>query len=138
MDENVITSWIDGMAFESELGGHKIIVDASEEFGGMNRGPRPKAMLLSALGGCTGMDVIAILDKMKLKPESFRVEVSADTQKEHPKVYDMIHVKYIFKGKDLPHEKLEKAVNLSRDKYCAVNAMLGKSAVISAEIIVED
>lgn len=138
MDEQVITRWIDGMAFESEPGGHKIIVDASDEFGGRNRGARPKTLLLSALGGCTGMDVISILTKMRVYPESFRVEVSAEVQRDHPKIYENIHVRYIFKGSELPYEKLESAVNLSRERYCAVNAMLGKSSLISAEIITED
>ena len=138
MDEKVITRWIDGMAFESEPGGYKIIVDASEEFGGRNRGARPKTLLLSALGGCTGMDVISILGKMRIHPESFRIEVSAEAQKDHPKIYEKIHVRYIFKGSELPYEKLESAVNLSRERYCAVNAMLGKSALISAEIVIED
>jgi putative redox protein len=138
MDEQVITRWVDGMAFESEVGDYKIIVDASEEFGGMNRGPRPKALLLTALGGCTGMDVIAILGKMRIYPASFRVEVSAETKKDHPKIYEKIHIRYIFKGRDLPYDKLETAVSYSRERYCAVNAMLGKSALMSVEIITED
>jgi len=138
MDEQVITRWTEGMAFESDFGDHRIIIDASDEFGGANKGPRPKTLLLSALGGCTGMDVIALLGKMRIHPESFRVEVSAETQKVHPKIYEKIHVKYIFRGKDLPFEKLETAVNFSIERYCAVNAMLGKSALMSAEIIIED
>ena len=138
MSEMVTTSWAGAMTFESEIGEHKIILDASTEFGGTNKGPRPKTLLLSALAGCTGMDVIAILNKMRIKPDGFRIEASGIASEVHPKIFTKIHLKYIFQGTNLPFEKLENAVNLSRERYCAVNAMLGKAADITAEIVVED
>lgn len=125
------------MAFEAEVNGHKIMLDAADNVGGENRGPRPKALLLVGLAGCTAMDVISILKKMRVEPSYFNVEVEGELTEEHPKYYDKIHLKYVFRGDDLPMAKLEKAVNLSQDRYCGVSAMLGKSSQLSHEIIVE-
>ena len=125
------------MAFEAEVNGHKIMLDAADSVGGENKGPRPKALLLVGLAGCTAMDVISILKKMRVQPSYFNVEVEGELTEEHPKYYDKIHLKYVFRGEDLPMAKLEKAVNLSQDRYCGVSAMLGKSSKLSHEIIVE-
>jgi len=123
------------LAFDVELQGHRFTVDADESVGGKDRGPRPKALLLSGLAGCTGMDVASILGKMKMPYDSFAVEIDAETTDEHPKVYRSITVRYIFTGKELDRTKIEKAVNLSQEKYCGVSAMLGKTAEITSEII---
>ncbi|MEI6747610.1 MAG: OsmC family protein [Bacteroidales bacterium] len=138
MSDNVEVKWIDSMAFEAEVSNHKIILDASEAVGGNDRGPRPKALTLASLGGCSGMDVISILAKMRVVPEKFRMTITGDLSEEHPKVYNTITIIYHFKGKDLPLDKLEKAVNLSQERYCGVSAMLGKSAKIIARIEVEE
>ncbi len=130
----VVTSWLEDMAFDSEVNGHHIIIDAEEKFGGKDRGPRPKFLTLTSLTGCTGMDVIAILNKMRIKPESFRVIAEAELATEHPKVFTKIHLIYEFKGKDLPMDKLEKAVNLSQDRYCSISAMLRKALDLTYEI----
>lgn len=130
--------WSGDMAFKAEVNGFTLNIDADEKVGGKNSGPRPKPLLLVALGGCTGMDVVSILAKMRIVPDYFNVEIEANQTEEHPKYYDKIHLKYIFRGKDLPMAKLEKAVNLSQDRYCGVNAMLGKAAEISQEIIIEE
>ena len=127
-------SWIGNMAFETEMDGHKVVIDAGEESGGNNMGPRPKKMMLTALAGCTGIDVIMILKKMKVFPESFQVIVEADVTDEHPKHYYKIKVIYQFKGKDLPMEKLEKAVKLSETTYCGVTAVYKKAMEIASEI----
>ncbi len=126
----------EGMAFDVELEGHKFTIDAAEEFGGKNYGPTPKPLLLSALAGCTGMDVVSLLRKMKVPFDSFVVEVDGDTTDEHPKVYKAIRVRYILKGSGLEEnrDKIEKAVELSRTKYCGVAAMLGKTAALTYEI----
>jgi len=84
------------------------------------------------------MDVISILGKMRVKPDYFNVEVSGELSDEHPKYYHKINIRYIFKGKDLPLEKLEKAVNLSQDRYCGVSEMLKRAAKITHEIVIED
>ena len=128
----------EGMAFEVGLNGHKFMIDADEKVGGKDSGPRPKALTLASLGGCTGMDVISILRKMRVEPDYFNVEVGAEMTDEHPKYYNKIHVTYSFRGKDLPMDKLEKAVNLSQEQYCGVSAMLGKAATITSEIKILD
>ncbi|MFW6312478.1 MAG: OsmC family protein [Spirochaetota bacterium] len=125
------------LSFEVDLQGHRFTVDSDESVGGKDRGPRPKGLLLSGLAGCTGMDVASILGKMKMPYDSFAVEVDAETADEHPKVYESITVRYIFTGNELDRSKIEKAVKLSHEKYCAVDAMLGKTATISTEIITE-
>ena len=126
-----------GMAFDVDLHGHHFVVDADEQFGGEDRGPRPKALVLSALAGCTGMDVVSILGKMKMPYDSFAIEIDAELTDEHPKVYKTITVRYLFEGSQLDRSKIEKAVNLSQEKYCGVSAMLGKTASITAEIVTE-
>ncbi|MCB2208016.1 MAG: OsmC family protein [Bacteroidetes bacterium] len=130
--------WSGDMAFKAEVNGFTLNIDADENVGGKNTGPRPKPLLLAGLGGCTSMDVISILGKMRVVPDAFHVEVEAEQTEEHPKYYNKIHLKYIFKGKDLPMDKLEKAVNLSQERYCGVSLMLGKAAEITHEIVVEN
>jgi len=125
------------MAFEADVNGFKITIDADEAVGGENRGPRPKALTLVSLAGCTSMDVISILKKMRVVPEYFNVEVEGELTEEHPKYYHHIHVRYFFRGNDLPMDKLEKAVNLSEERYCGVSALLSKGAKITSEIVVE-
>jgi len=132
------TKFIEGMAFETEVGGHKIIIDAEEKVGGKNLGPSPKPLILNALSGCTAMDVISILRKMRVEPEEFVVEVEANNTDEHPKYFDTIKLIYKFKGKDLPMSKLEKAVSLSQERYCGVSYMLSKTVEITHEIVVEE
>jgi len=128
----------DGMAFEVGVNEHKFMIDATPEVGGKDRGPRPKPLVLASLGGCTGMDVISILKKMRVEPDYFNVAVSAEMTDEHPKYYNKIHLRYEFKGNDLPLDKLEKAINLSQDRYCGVTAMLDKVAEITHEIVILD
>lgn len=138
MGHNINVAWTGDMAFEAEVNDFKIKLDADESVGGKNTGPRPKALCLVSLGGCTGMDVISILTKMRVKPDYFNVEVSGELTDEHPKYYDKIHIVYTFRGKDLPMAKLEKAVNLSQERYCGVSEMLKKSSTITNEIIVKE
>lgn len=138
MKEIVDINWMEEMAFEANVNNHKIIIDAVENVGGRDRGPRPKPMLLASLGGCTAMDVISILKKMRVEPDSFNVNVEGSMTEEHPKYYDKITIIYNFKGKDLPPDKIEKAVNLSQDRYCGVTEMLKKTAEIKHEIRIEE
>lgn len=127
-------SWKHNLAFECELDGHHLIVDASKEGGGDDLGPRPKKLMLTALAGCTGIDVIMILKKMKVEPESFHVVVEGDLTEEHPIRYHQMKMVYLFKGKDLPMDKLEKAVKLSQEKYCGVSASYRLAMDLSYEI----
>lgn len=127
----------EGMFFNGNLNGFEIPIDADEAVGGQNRGPRPKGLMLTALAGCTAMDVISILRKMRHEPDAFSVEVDADLSEEHPRVYTEIRIVYRLKGK-LDREKVEKAVVLSQDRYCGVSAMLKEAAPIRYDIIIED
>ncbi len=134
MKHIVDMSWIDKVAFTGDMDGHKITVDATEQSGGSDLGPRPKKLMLTALAGCTGIDVIMILKKMKVEPESFNVIVEGDVTEEHPMHYTKMHVIYQFKGKDLPMDKLEKAVKLSESTYCGVTAAYRKAMEMTWEI----
>ncbi len=126
------------MAFEMNLDGHTLITDASIEHGGNDFGPRPKVLLLAGLIGCTGIDVMSILNKMRVEIDDLKIEVEAENTEEHPRVYEDINVIFKFKGKDLPLENLEKAVKLSHEKYCGVSAMLQKSTSVTYEIMIEE
>ena len=128
--------WTSGLAFTASQGGHQVPLDATREAGGDDSGSSPKGLLLSGLGGCTGIDVVSILAKMRVPIEGLEVEVEAGLTEEHPRVFTGIHLRYVFRGKDLPQEKLEKAITLSMEKYCGVSAMLSKAAPITWELAV--
>jgi putative redox protein len=134
MKETVNVSLKEKMAFEVEVNGHKIIIDADEKVGGKNMGPRPKPLMLAALGGCTAMDVVSILRKMRVNFENVNVKVDGELTEEHPRHFYKIHLTYEFTGRDLPLEKLEKAVNLSQDKYCGVSYSYMKAMELTHEI----
>ena len=127
-------SWLTDMSFEADVNGYKLYLDASPEHGGKNLGPRPKPMMLLALGGCTGMDVVSILQKMRVDFEGLNIIVDGDLTEEHPKHFTHMKVIYEFTGKDLPLEKLQKAVDMSREKYCGISANYRDSFNIEYEI----
>jgi putative redox protein len=122
-----------GMAFEGETpSGHKILQDAAEEVGGHNLASRPMELLLVALGGCTGMDVISILRKMRQPVTGYQIEVSGERAEEDPKKYLRITVKHIITGA-VEADKLAHAVELSDQTYCSVAATLrGVAEIISS------
>jgi putative redox protein len=138
MTNEIIAEWKNNMSFEAEIDGHKLIVDASNDVGGENKGPRPKKLLLMALAGCTGMDVISILKKMKVEVSKFNVKVIGNASDEHPKKYTEMKIIYQFKGNNLELEKLKKAVDLSLNKYCSVNAVLKETIKIDFDIEIID
>lgn len=125
----------EGMRFEAELDNHKFFIDTSKESGGTDKGPRPKALMLTALAGCTGMDVVSILKKMRVSDFKFNLEVKADLTEDHPVVYKSIDLYYSFEGENLPKDKILKAVDLSENRYCGVSAMISKAAPIKAHVI---
>jgi putative redox protein len=135
--ESTVT-WKTGMSFNSVQDGHDIILDLPTDLGGTDQGPKPKTLLLTALGGCTAMDVVSILNKMRVEFTGLTIHASGELTDEHPKVFKHLRIKYIFKGNALPQEKLEKAVSLSQEKYCGVSAMLAKACPIKYEIIIEE
>jgi len=134
MIHSVKTSWQGNMQFDAVVNGHTIKMDATPESGGNDIGPRPKELMLSALAGCTAMDVISILKKMRVEPDAFHVNVEAEITEEHPKHYEKMKLVYEFHGKDLPMDKLEKAVELSQERYCGVSFMYRKMMELTHEI----
>ena len=134
----ITTTWDGGMAFVATQDGHTVRLDASSEHGGRNSGPRPKGLVLTGLAGCTGMDVVSILNKMRVAFTRFSVEVSGELTADHPKVFSRIHIRYVLHGPNIARDKVEKAVNLSQEKYCGVAAMLRKVCPITHEIIIQE
>ncbi len=126
-------NWTGGMQFIGKAdSGHAVVMDADSEHGGEDSAVRPGELSLIALGGCSGIDVIMILNKMKVPVEAFEITIEAEAAEEHPKVWTKIHVKYTITG-DIPEKKLKKAIELSHDKYCSVGAILGATAKMSHE-----
>jgi len=124
--------WVEGVTFMGETdSGHAIIMDGPPEHGGRNLGPRPMEMLLLSLGGCTTFDVLMILKKSRQAVDDCVVEISAERANEEPKVFTKIHVHFIVTGKALKEKQVERAVNLSAEKYCSASIMLGKMAEIT-------
>ncbi|NLF42904.1 MAG: OsmC family protein [Bacteroidales bacterium] len=134
MEQTINLAWKEGMHFTTQINGHELHLDADTNNGGTDQGPRPKPLLLAALAGCTAMDVISILAKMKVVPEDFDIKVNANIGEEHPMQYTSMHLVYMFKGKDLPLDKLTKAIELSQEKYCGVSAMYKKFLKLTYEI----
>lgn len=116
--------WNGQMAFTGiGASGHEVKMDASEEVGGENTGARPTELLLQGLAGCTGIDIISILKKMRLDPVSFQMDVKGIRADEHPKRFTNIHIHYALEG-ELPEDKVVRAIQLSKDKYCSVSHTL--------------
>lgn len=134
MTHQTSTKWTGGMSFEADVPGGKTQYDADKEVGGQDKGVRPKATMLSALAACTGMDVASLLKKMRAEAESFRIEVDGELTDEHPKTYKTVDVRYYFTGKDLKKDKIEKAVDLSLNRYCGVFEMFRSFAKVSHSI----
>lgn len=139
MNKTNISAKLKGnMAFEMNIGGHTLITDATVENGGNNFGPSPKALLLAGLIGCSGIDIMSIAKKMRVDLDDVNVDIEAETRDEDPKIYNYIHIVYRFKGKNVPYDKVERAVKLSMEKYCGVSAMLEKAVPITYEVVVEE
>ena len=133
-------SWVEGMAFMGEAGsGHSVIMDGAPEYGGRNIGIRPMEMLLIGLAGCTGFDVVSMLKKGRENVTGCEVEVEAQRATEDPKVFTRIHISYRISGRGLSPAKAERAVALSKEKYCSASIMLGKTARMTTDFeIIEE
>lgn len=118
---------------------HWITMDGPENFYGSNAGIRPKELILISLAGCTGSDVVAILQKKRVKLDNLEMNITAEQQETHPQVYTKIHIEFLFYGKDINEKDVERAIELSQTTYCSVSAMLKKSVEIthSYKIIAE-
>ena len=116
--------------------GHEIVIDTGKEYGGHDSGPKPMELLLLSLGSCTLMDVISLIDKMRVDYDDITVKVSGERRNEHPKTFKNIEIKYIVYGKDPDESKIKKAIALSIEKYCSVHSMLEKTASISNSLAI--
>ncbi len=133
---HITTKWLGNMAFESNnMSGHSIKIDVAKEDGGDGSGLRPKALMLSALAGCSGLDVASLIKKMKLEVDAFEIETIANLTDEHPKFYDRVAIEYHFHGSNLNEKKLQKAVDLSVEKYCGVMEMFRQFAKLRIKTI---
>jgi putative redox protein len=125
-------SWKENLAFEAQTpSGHKIILDAKPEVGGENKGPSPMELLLISLAACTGMDVASILKKKRSDLKSLTIKVDGERASQHPKYFTRIDVEFNFAGHNIKEEDVKQAIELSKDKYCSVSAMLKEKAKIS-------
>ncbi|MDB5203586.1 MAG: hypothetical protein JWQ27_2995 [Ferruginibacter sp.] len=129
------TLFAGGMAFEANVNDHIIRMDAGPDDGGHNSGASPKRLMLAALAGCTGIDIVSILDKMKVAFSDLRIDTTADLTDEHPKTYKTVKISYTIRLQEEDRPKMERAVKLSEEKYCGVMAMFRAFAAIETEII---
>ncbi len=127
--------WVPPMQFSGSVGrGREVVLDAASDDGGTGAGPTPMENLLLALAGCTGMDVVSILRKMRIPLEGLQIDVTGERAADHPRVFTGIHLHYSLRGAGLGAESAERAVTLSLDKYCSVAAMLKRTAQITYDI----
>jgi len=135
---SIKTVWRENNIFDTEIDGHTITIDLPKEAGGNDAGPRPKKLLLISAAGCSGLDVVEIVRKMRIDIKSFNIRIDAELTEEHPKQYTSLKVIYEFEGDDLPKEKLERACKMSFDNYCGVMAMYRKAVPVTYEVIIKN
>jgi putative redox protein len=134
----VKVKWQDGLRFvASDDKWHSVAMDTSKEHGGEDSGFGPMQLLLAALGGCTGMDVVNVLQKQRQKLTALEIVVSGERVSDHPRVYNKVHVEYKLKGKNLKEKALKTAIQLSVDRYCSVGATIGKTAKMSHSYVLQ-
>ncbi len=131
---DVKTVFNEGMSFTAHINGHEIRMDTSTDDGGQDSGPSPKRLMLASLAGCTGIDIVSILNKMKVPFSDLNIIVHAALSNEHPKIYNMVKIRYKIKVAETDKPKMIKAVNLSTEKYCGVFAMFSAFAKMDTEI----
>lgn len=132
-NHSVTTTWINKLAFDSAVDGHIVRIDSKAPMGD-NTGPGPKALLLTALTGCTGMDVASLLPKMRVPFDSLTVTAETELTDEHPRVYKWIKLVFHISGPDIREDKVRQAIELSQEKYCGVTAMLKAHCPITWEL----
>jgi putative redox protein len=129
---NISVNWVDGLLMVGKSdSGHTITMDGPPESGGENLGVRPMEMLLLGVAGCTMIDVVTTLKKMRQDLSHLETKINAERATDHPKVFTDIHIQFIVKGKDLDPKKVDKAITLSAEKYCSASIMLGETATIT-------
>lgn len=131
--------WVEDATFLGEAGsGHALVMDGPPESGGRNLGPRPMELLLLGMGGCTAFDVIMILKKSRQPVTDCVVELDAERAEQAPKVFTRIHVHFVVTGRGLAEKQVERAVQLSAEKYCSASIMLGQVAEISHDFEIRE
>lgn len=131
---SVTTVFNKNMAFTAEINGHKVLMDTTADDGGEDSGPSPKRLMLASLAGCTGIDVVSVLNKMKVEFSDFSIGVHAALTNDHPKTYNYVKITYKIKLAAEDKTKMIKAVGLSTEKYCGVFAMFKTFAKMDTEI----
>jgi putative redox protein len=132
MTHNATIRWAGRMTFIGKAGtNHLVPMDTTAEFDGDSAATKPLELLLVALGGCTGMDIIPLFKKMRQNVTTVEINVTAERAEEHPRVYTKIDIEYVITGNGLEEDKVKRAVDLSQEKYCSVSAMLNKACPIS-------
>jgi len=132
--ESINLEWKEGMSFEADVAGFKIAMDSDPEFGGQNMGPKPKPLMMVSLAGCTGMDLVSLMNKMRVNYDSLNIIIEGDITEEHPKHFTKMKVIYEISGKDIDLKKVEKAVMMSKDKYCGVSYSYKQAMELDYEI----
>lgn len=135
---SIKTIWKEKNTFETDVEGHNVVIDLSKDAGGDDAGPRPKKLLLVAAAGCSGLDVVEIVKKMRIEIKAFDIRIDAEVSDEHPKQYTSMHVIYEFEGENLPQEKIERACKLSFDNYCGVLATFKKAVPVTYEVVIKN
>ena len=131
--------WVEGVSFVAETGSaHALVVDGAPEAGGRNLGPRPMELVLAGIAACTAFDVVWILRKARQPVTDCTVEAEAERAKTDPKVFTRIHFVYRVRGTGLARAQVERAVKLSKEKYCSATAMLATSVQVSFEIELDE
>ncbi len=135
MSDKVITHWKGNALFEADNpSGKTLLMDTTPKDGEFSAGLRPKALMLASLAGCSGLDVAGIIDKMRIKVSDFRIDITGELTEVDPKYYHKVSVEYHFYGADLAKEKIQKAVDLSVEKYCGVMEMFRKFAEVQISV----
>ncbi|MCX7744335.1 MAG: OsmC family protein [Flavobacteriales bacterium] len=127
--------WKESLKFEAEAYGQKLMLDGDATPGELSTGFRPKPLLLISLAGCTGMDVASLLKKMRVEFSDFTIDVDGELTEDHPQQYTRVHITYQIKIKPEDRDKMEKAVNLSKERYCGVSFMFKKFSTLTSEIV---
>lgn len=132
MQHEARVRWAGGMQFIGRAGSNHIVpMDAAPEFDGEGSATRPLELLLVGLGGCTGMDVVSLLKKMRVEFTSLEMNIKADKSEGQPSVYTRIEVEYVVTGREVDEEKVKRAIELSQERYCSVSAMLKRACPVS-------
>ena len=131
--------WMQGVSFKGKSeSGHEVILDGPEELGGKGLGMRPMEMMLIGMGGCTSFDVVTILKRSRQQITGCIAEIEAVRADAIPKVFTSIHIHFLIKGIDLQKKTVERAVELSANKYCSASIMLGKSVKITHDFVISE